>query len=129
VYVAQNGRGYFESCEIEGGVAAAVEVGRDSQPIFVRVRAKAGRGPAVEAAAGSRPVFIDPTPDPSDSPLWRLLPGHQCNDSCCGTSSCMFTLSRAIRREFRRLERKWPDYAACNREMDALHEKFGVQYW
>jgi superfamily II DNA or RNA helicase len=31
--------------------------------------------------------------------------------------------------EFRRLERMWPDYAACNREMDALHEKFGIQYW
>ena len=31
--------------------------------------------------------------------------------------------------EFRRLERLWPAYAACDREMDALNEKFGVQYW
>jgi ATP-dependent helicase IRC3 len=31
--------------------------------------------------------------------------------------------------EFRRLERMWPNYVGCNREMDALHEKFGVQYW
>jgi hypothetical protein len=31
--------------------------------------------------------------------------------------------------EFRRLERMWPDYAICMREMDALNEKFDVQYW
>lgn len=31
--------------------------------------------------------------------------------------------------EFRRRERMWPDYTTCNREMDGLHEKFGVQYW
>lgn len=31
--------------------------------------------------------------------------------------------------EFRRLERLWPDHSTCNREMDALNEKFGVQYW
>lgn len=31
--------------------------------------------------------------------------------------------------EFRRHEEMWPDYVACNREMDSLNEKFGVQYW
>jgi hypothetical protein len=31
--------------------------------------------------------------------------------------------------EFRRLERQWPAYADREREMDGLHEKFGVQYW
>lgn len=31
--------------------------------------------------------------------------------------------------EFRKLERLWPDHMGCNREMDALNEKFGVQYW
>lgn len=31
--------------------------------------------------------------------------------------------------EFRRLERLWPEHQACDREMDGLHEKFGVQYW
>lgn len=31
--------------------------------------------------------------------------------------------------EFHRLERLWPDYVACDRELDALNEKFGVQYW
>lgn len=31
--------------------------------------------------------------------------------------------------EFRRHERTWPGYQACDREMDGLHEKFGVQYW
>lgn len=31
--------------------------------------------------------------------------------------------------EFRRLERTWPNYLACDREMDSLNEKFGVQYW
>jgi hypothetical protein len=31
--------------------------------------------------------------------------------------------------EFRRLERLWPDYVILDREMDALNEKFGVQYW
>ena len=31
--------------------------------------------------------------------------------------------------EFRRLERLWPSHAACDREMDGLNEKFGVQYW
>jgi len=31
--------------------------------------------------------------------------------------------------EFRRIERMWSDYASCDREMDALNEKFGVQYW
>ncbi len=29
--------------------------------------------------------------------------------------------------EFRRLARLWPAYQACDREMDGLHEKFGVQ--
>lgn len=31
--------------------------------------------------------------------------------------------------EFRRLEQLWPAHAACNRELDNLEEKFGVQYW
>lgn len=31
--------------------------------------------------------------------------------------------------EFRRLEHLWPEHAACDRELDALNEKFGVQYW
>jgi len=31
--------------------------------------------------------------------------------------------------EFRRLERLWPSYAACDRELDSLNERFGVQYW
>jgi len=31
--------------------------------------------------------------------------------------------------EFRRLERMWPGYVECDRELDALNEKFGVQYW
>ncbi len=31
--------------------------------------------------------------------------------------------------EFRRLERFWPDHTTCNRELDALNENFGVQYW
>ena len=31
--------------------------------------------------------------------------------------------------EFRQWERKWPDYARCEREMDSLNERFGVQYW
>ena len=31
--------------------------------------------------------------------------------------------------EFRQLEQRWPEYEACNREMDALNEKFGVQYF
>ena len=31
--------------------------------------------------------------------------------------------------QFRRQERLWPGYQACDREMDSLHEKFGVQYW
>jgi hypothetical protein len=31
--------------------------------------------------------------------------------------------------EFRRLEHLWPDYASCNRELDGLNERFGVQYW
>ena len=30
---------------------------------------------------------------------------------------------------FRELERKWPDWLACDREMDSLNERFGVQYW
>ncbi|MGQ0736189.1 MAG: hypothetical protein ACT4QD_21370 [Acidobacteriota bacterium] len=31
--------------------------------------------------------------------------------------------------EFRQYERMWPDYVACDREMDSLNERFGVQYW
>jgi len=31
--------------------------------------------------------------------------------------------------EFKKLEHLWPNYEACNREMDALNQKFGVQYW
>jgi superfamily II DNA or RNA helicase len=31
--------------------------------------------------------------------------------------------------EFRRLERLWPGYIECDREMDSLNERFGVQYW
>ncbi len=31
--------------------------------------------------------------------------------------------------EFRRLEHLWLDHVKCHRELDALNEKFGVQYW
>lgn len=31
--------------------------------------------------------------------------------------------------QFRQLERKWPNFLACDREMDSLNERFGVQYW
>ncbi len=31
--------------------------------------------------------------------------------------------------EFRRLEHLWPEHVICDREMDSLNEKFGVQYW
>jgi len=31
--------------------------------------------------------------------------------------------------EFRRLERLWPNHAALDRELDALHEKYGIEYW
>ncbi|MEO7507479.1 MAG: DEAD/DEAH box helicase [Pyrinomonadaceae bacterium] len=31
--------------------------------------------------------------------------------------------------EFRRLERLWPDRTTCDRELDALNENFGIQYW
>lgn len=30
---------------------------------------------------------------------------------------------------FREIERKWPDWLRCDREMDSLNERFGVQYW
>lgn len=30
---------------------------------------------------------------------------------------------------FRELERKWPEWLRCDREMDSLNERFGVQYW
>jgi superfamily II DNA or RNA helicase len=31
--------------------------------------------------------------------------------------------------EFRKLEKMWPESATCDREMDSLNERFGVQYW
>lgn len=31
--------------------------------------------------------------------------------------------------EFRKLERLWPGYEVCDRELDALNERFGIQYW
>jgi hypothetical protein len=31
--------------------------------------------------------------------------------------------------EFRRLEHLWPRYTVCDRELDALNERFGIQYW
>ncbi len=30
---------------------------------------------------------------------------------------------------FRELERKWPDWVGCDREMYNLNERFGIQYW
>ncbi|MEO7034255.1 MAG: DEAD/DEAH box helicase [Polyangiaceae bacterium] len=30
---------------------------------------------------------------------------------------------------FRDLEKKWPNWVVCDREMDSLNERFGVQYW
>jgi len=30
---------------------------------------------------------------------------------------------------FRELERKWPTAVSCERELDTLNERFGVQYW
>lgn len=32
-------------------------------------------------------------------------------------------------KEYRRLERMWPDYADADRFLDNLNEVFGVQYW
>jgi hypothetical protein len=31
--------------------------------------------------------------------------------------------------EFRLLERRWPKWEALDRELDALNERFGIQYW
>jgi hypothetical protein len=30
---------------------------------------------------------------------------------------------------FRELEKKWPNRVACDRELDNMNERFGVQYW
>ncbi len=38
-------------------------------------------------------------------------------------------LKAAHTKEFRRLERLWPDYADADRFLDNLNEVFGVQYW
>jgi hypothetical protein len=38
-------------------------------------------------------------------------------------------LKAAHTKEFRRLERMWPDYGDADRFLDNLNEVFGVQYW
>lgn len=38
-------------------------------------------------------------------------------------------LKAAHTAEFRAKERLWPDWFACDRELDTLNERFGVQYW
>ena len=57
--------------------------------------------------------------------IHQTSPRRQCG-SCCGTSISHVHLQQRHTPEFRRLERMWPEYQACDRELDALNEKFGV---